>query len=181
MKTLVVYESMFGNTRRIAESIRDGASTHGAAEAVNVNHVTTGHLGLVDLLIVGGPTHVHGMSRQPTRDGALLQVTPDLPLEADAPGTGVREWLELLHCTTRLGAAFDTRVDMAAWITGSASEGIGRAMKHHGISLVIHPESFFVTDETELESGEESRARAWGEQVSQAALSAIDAHPVARA
>lgn len=175
MRALVVYESMFGNTRLVAEAVGEGLATLVPVEVVNVNRVASDQLASAGLLVAGGPTHVHGMSRQTSRDAARLQVTDDLPLEADAPGIGVREWLTELHTSATLGAAFDTRVDMASWITGSASVAIDRQLRHHGLASVSDPESFLVTDDTRLEEGEVARARAWGELLAAAALHASGA------
>ena len=176
MRALVVYESMFGNTRLVAEAVGEGLATLLPVDVVNVNRVSPQQLSSVDLLVAGGPTHVHGMSRQTSRDSARLQVTDELPLEADAPGIGVREWLAELHTAATLCAAFDTRVDMASWITGSASIPIDRQLRHHGLVSVSDPESFLVTDATRLEEGELSRARAWGVQLATAALHTQSAH-----
>ncbi len=175
MRALVVYESMFGNTRLIAEAVGEGLATLFPVEVVNVNRVAQEQPGSVDLLVVGGPTHIHGMSRQASRDSARGQVTDKLPLEADAPGIGVREWIATLQTSATFCAAFDTRVDMAAWITGAASVPIERLLRQHGLRPVSGPASFLVTDETRLEAGEIARARAWGVQLATAALRVAEA------
>ena len=71
MKALVVYESMFGNTRHIAEAIADGIATvdphRGRA------WLTTQERSIsmdVELVVVGAPTHAWGLSRKRTREGA---------------------------------------------------------------------------------------------------------------
>ena len=66
MDAAVVYESMFDNTRIIAEAIAEGlrASDPGAQVAVMpVAEAAAGKLPEADLLIVGAPTH---FSRMPT-------------------------------------------------------------------------------------------------------------------
>lgn len=99
MRALVVYESMFGNTRHVAEAVARGL---GPADAVRTVPVTQAHeenLSEYDLVVVGGPTHAHGMSRESTRHGAVEQAEkPDsgLTLEPDAESEGVREWLDSL-------------------------------------------------------------------------------------
>jgi len=70
MRTLVVYESMDGNTHSIAEAIAEGLRSHGEAQVVSTGGVTDALLGSADLLVAGGPTHVHGMARETTRTGA---------------------------------------------------------------------------------------------------------------
>lgn len=59
-------------------------------------------------------------------------------------------------------AAFDTRVDASAVLTGRASKGIARELRQRGCSLVAEPERFLVAKETHLEPDEEAHARRWG-------------------
>jgi hypothetical protein len=81
-------------------------------------------LGDADLLVVGGPTHFHGMSRPRTRKWAAATArkpSNDLVLDRDADGPGVRDWLASLgHGHTKV-AAFDTRVNGPAVLKGRAS------------------------------------------------------------
>ena len=88
MKALVVYESWFGNTRLLAETI--AAALPGEAAAVSVDDPPP-PLGDLDLLVVGAPTHVHGLSSAMSRRSAIEQGS-----EAEGPGIGVRVWLRQL-------------------------------------------------------------------------------------
>lgn len=166
MHALVIYESMFGNTHLVADHIADGWRQHGDATVVPVGDATPELLAAADLVVVGGPTHVHGLSRDTTRRDAVQQSEDpdkDLHLDPDAEGEGLREWFEALGPVDHLrAAAFDTRVDMAALVTGRASKGIAKRLRHHGFDLVADPESFLVDKDTHLVTGEEDRARAWG-------------------
>jgi hypothetical protein len=176
MRSLVVYESMYGNTHHVAEAVADGLREFGDVAVVPVNRATPDMLEHVDLLVVGGPTHVHGMSRPATRESAV-EVTEkddtDLELDPDAGGEGVREWLGSLDRTGLKAAAFDTRVDVAAVLTGRASKGIARHLRHHGFDVILSPESFLVTKDTHLKPGEDSRARRWGEELGVSATRAL--------
>ncbi len=92
-----VYESMFGNTRHVAEAISRGLESAGAVTAIPVARAGDEDLSGYDLVIVGGPTHVHGMSRESTRHGAAVTAhKPDstVALEPDAESEGLREWLD---------------------------------------------------------------------------------------
>ena len=51
---------------------------------------------------------------------------------------------------------------MPAALTGRASKGVGRELRHHGFELVTEPESFIVTKENHLVAEEGDRARTWG-------------------
>jgi hypothetical protein len=59
-------------------------------------------------------------------------------------------------------AAFDTRIDAPAPITGRASKAIARRLRQHRCTLIADPESFLVTKDSHLEPHEADRARKWG-------------------
>ncbi|MDX5309965.1 MAG: flavodoxin domain-containing protein, partial [Rhodococcus sp. (in: high G+C Gram-positive bacteria)] len=58
MRALVVYESMFGNTRHVAEAVARGLGS--AVRTVPVTQAHEENLSDYDLVVVGGPTHAHG-------------------------------------------------------------------------------------------------------------------------
>jgi flavodoxin len=157
MTTAVIYESSFGTTRKVAQRI---------AEALDAEYLLSvddapPDLRELDLLVVGGPTHVHGMTREGTRKSAADQ-------GAEEPTkTGVREWVEHMPDAPGLRvAAFDTRVDKPMLLTGSAARGIGKALRRHGCELTVEPESFFVTGTpAALLDGELERAEVWAERL----------------
>ena len=174
MKTLVVHESHFGNTRAVAEAVADGITDEiadgiahgtgpGRAEGVAVVDVTDAPDRLaadVDLLVVGAPTHAFSMSRVSTRRDALGQGA-----EPGHDARGIREWLATL---TLAGAApavatFDTRVTAVRRLPGSAAHAAGRSVVRHHLGEVVDSASFFVDDSHgPLADGELDRARAWG-------------------
>lgn len=165
MRAVVVYESMFGNTHMVAQAIASGLSERMEVLVTPIGDATQDVVGDADLVVVGGPTHVHTMSRPSTRKAAAETARkPDsgLELEADAESEGLREWLESLGHFSASAAAFDTRIDAPAVLTGRASKGIARRLRQHGWHLVVDPESFLVTKDNHLEDGENTRARAWG-------------------
>jgi flavodoxin len=161
MKASIVYESLFGNTARIGEAIAASLRAHGI-EVTNgpISEVAASGLE-ADLIVVGAPTHAHGMSRTGTRQAAIQDNRNSFPGSADMPG--IRDWLGGLPADSgRFAAAFDTRFDKPRFFTGSAAKGIARRLEQHGYRLVAPPESFFVTGQHELESGETEHAAAWG-------------------
>jgi hypothetical protein len=166
MRALVVYESMYGNTHAVAEAIGEGLAAGYQVDVVPVARATEQLLEQTDLLVVGGPTHAHGMSRATTRDGAVTDAYKHgstLTLDADAEGPGLRDWLDALPATMHAkAAAFDTRVDMPAWLTGRAGKGIAGQLRKHHLALVAEPESFLVTRQNTLQEGETVRAQQWG-------------------
>jgi len=167
MQAVVVYESMFGNTRAIADAIGVGLTDTFDVVVVPVAKADQAQVSDADLVVVGGPTHAHGMSRASTRLGAAKQASEPgsiVTLEPDASGDGVREWLGSLGSSRGHGmaAAFDTRMQGPAALTGRASKGISHALRREGYELISDPESFLVTKRNTLVGGEEDRARDWG-------------------
>jgi len=168
MRALVIYESMYGNTHLIADAIAAGLADEGIEAAADaVDQATPDRVADADLLVVGGPTHIHGMSRESTRKAAVTEVAKpdnDLHLDPDAEGEGLREWFDQLPPTRAAAAAFDTRIHKSPTLTGRASKGISKRLRRHGFTEVVDPESFFV-DPNALEPGEEQRAREWGRRL----------------
>jgi hypothetical protein len=170
MKVLVVYESMYGNTRTIAEAIGSGLGAD--TEVVPVGEASPERVASADLLVVGGPTHVHGMSRpssrKAARDAAGKPATA-LTLEPGADGIGLREWFASLGTVSCRAAAFDTRIAISAIFAGRAAPRIARLLRQHGAQLVASPHSFLVDKQNHLLDGEPVRAHAWGEDLARAA------------
>ena len=65
----------------------------------------------------------------------------------------------------RSAAAFDTRIDKPAILTGSAAKGIAKRLKHHGFRLVVEPECFLVSTDNRLLENEIDHATDWGNEV----------------
>jgi Flavodoxin domain len=169
MRAVVVYESMYGNTHLIADAIALGLAEH-AADVVVLPLDKTDRQVLedADLVVVGGPTHAHAMSRAATRKAAAEAAQKpgsELELEADAEGPGLRDWFDTIDALPPNAAAFDTRVDAPAAFTGRASKGIAKRLRRHGCELVVEPESFLVTKQTHLVDDEMAHARNWGSQL----------------
>ena len=56
LKALVIYDSQYGNTEKIAWAIRDALSARAETRLVRASNVAPRDLSAVDLLIVGSPT-----------------------------------------------------------------------------------------------------------------------------
>jgi Flavodoxin domain len=170
MRIVVVYESSYGNTHLIADSISEGLRIghRVQVEVVPVVHASRQLLDSADLVIIGGPTHVHGMSREQTRQAAADAAHKPgsrLSLDADAEGPGLRAWFGSIGPVKMRAAAFDTRVDAPVVVTGRASKGISRQLRRHGFREIAQPTSFLVTKENELAAGQQAAARRWGERL----------------
>jgi len=165
MRAVVVYESMYGNTHLVADAIGAGLGTAFDVWVVPVSQADPAVLDGAGLVVVGGPTHVHGMSRASTRKAAgeaADKPASPLNLEPDAAGPGLREWFASLGHYPVKAAAFDTRMHAPAALTGRASKGVARLLRAHGFEVIAEPESFLVTKQDRLEPHETTRAREWG-------------------
>ncbi len=141
MKTFVVYDSVYGNTEKIAQAIGDAIP--GEVKVLRVGQVNVGDLEAVDLLIIGSPTH------------------GSLPTEA------VQRLVEKIGSPAHEGAraaTFDTRLTwkfLRRW--GFAAPKIADRLKEKGWTLAGAPEGFFVKGlkKGPLKRGEADRAAAW--------------------
>ena len=178
MRVVVVYESMFGNTRVIANAIARGLEPVGDVRVVSVSDADHQVADSADVLVVGGPTHAHSMSRPSTRKAAAdTAAKPDstVKLELYALGKGVREWLDSIGPVGARFAAFDTRMKGPRWIMGSAALKIARTLRRHGAREIEKPASFLVTKYNALRPNEEERAVEWGQALADQLL--VSARP----
>jgi hypothetical protein len=173
MNVTVVYESMFGNTRRVAEGIAQGMRDRlgrGRGEIVlrSVQDVALADMVEADLLVVGAPTHSNTLPAPHTRTEASRWIEHEwlgLELEPSALGDGVAEWLERLELLPNrdgLFAAFDTRADLPHRHSGFASHAIAERLRATGRLEAVEPESFLVTSASHSEPRELDRAVTWG-------------------
>ena len=165
MRALVIYESMYGNTHVVASNIADGLRASHEVTLVPVAEATEKLVAEADLLVVGGPTHMHGMSSAASRRMAAQAAGKEasgLTLDQDASGPGLHDWLKDIGGGRTVAAAFDTRMNGVPAFTGRASRGIVRLLKRHGYHLIAAPESFLIGKQNALLDGEVSRASRWG-------------------
>jgi flavodoxin len=156
MLTVVIYDTRFGNTARIADAIARGAGTHGGVRVLDAAEAAGSLAERPDLLIVGGPTQGRGLS-------------PALRRFVDALPPGLRGVP---------AAVFDTRYRQATWLTGSAAADAARRLGKAGSRLAALPQSFFIArggplDRQTLEAGEVERAEEWGRAVGTAMASRV--------
>jgi flavodoxin len=149
MKALVLYDSTYGNTEKVAQAIAEGLG--GAARVLHVKQATAAELQGTDLLVVGSPTV--GFNALPP----------------------VRSWLDSLPASALAGkrvAAFDTRIHMPRWVFFAryAAPLLAGRLRKLGGKLIGKPDGFFVVDrEGPLAEGEVARARTWGAEIGRAA------------
>ena len=158
---LVVHESMFGNTERIALAVAQGLRAGGAeVDVVAVTDAPDTLPADVDLIVVGAPTHAFSLSRAATRQDAVRQgASPDRAV------TGLREWLTDLTCAgpPPTVAIFDTRASKVRRLPLAAGPVAARLARRRGFRLATAPVAFVVRDtQGPLLDGETEDAVAWG-------------------
>jgi hypothetical protein len=164
MRALVVYESMFGNTRNVALAIAEGLGATMTVETVEVGAAPTVLPSDVDLLVVGGPTHAHGLSTPKSRADAAQRVGGSLV----SAGRGLREWIASLRPGAGVvAAAFDTRIKGPMLFTGSAATSATKLLQKARVRRVEQPQSFVLEGATgplvdRVSKEQLDAARAWG-------------------
>ena len=140
MKALIVYDSVYGNTEKIAKAIAEAITPSGEVKILRAGEANLSELASIDLLIVGSPTH-GGRPTPAVQD--FLNKVPKLQ------GINV--------------AAFDTRIQTKlVRVFGYAAGRIANNLKKRGSILIASPEGFFVTGgRGPLKEGELERAAAW--------------------
>lgn len=159
VRSLVVFESLWGNTEKVARAVARGLAESMDVDVMDVSENPPLPDDSVVLLLAGGPTHAFSMTRPRTRAEARTQgATQGLR------GPGLREWIGSLsdgHHDTRV-ATFDTRVSTVRHLPGSAAKSAEREVKRRGYTTLPR-QSFWVEGSPgPLVDGELDRATAWG-------------------
>ncbi len=156
MKTLIVYFSKFGNTKKVAEAVADAMKPAADTRVVSIDLLAASDFDGVDLVIVGSPTHAFTLPQ------AVRTVVESLPL-AILGGKSV--------------AAFDTTVKPWPLRRLRASPKLLDRLVRLGGAPIARPETFFVATKTPQKSGqidlllegELDRARQWAARLLQQA------------
>jgi flavodoxin len=155
MKVLVVYDSVFGNTERVAQAMGDALGSSAEVQTLRVGDAEPEHLTGLGALIVGSPTRA-------------FSATP-----------AIKDWLKSLSPNSLEDvkvAAFDTRISVEdvdsailkvlVKLFGYAAKPIAERLTGKGGDLSMPPEGFFVKDaEGPLKDGELARAADWARQI----------------
>ena len=146
MKALIVYDSVYGNTEKIARAIAGALASSGEAKVLGAGEVNPSELESVDLLIVGSPTQ----GGRPTP--AIKELLNKIPANA-------LKNVSVASFYTR----FSTRL---VGILGYAAGKIAGSLKTKGGTLILSPEALFVkSKEGPLKDGELERAAVWAKGI----------------
>lgn len=166
MRVLIVYESLYGSNRRIAEAIAAGLGDGVTATVLEAQDAPASIDGGFDLVAVGGPNHKAGLPRPATRAEAASESEGALrPAER-----GLREWLADVRLARRGQpvAVWDTRMASPRILDVFDRGGptIAGRLRRAGGRLVAKPRKFYSADGVgALVADEEERARAWGAEL----------------
>lgn len=158
LPAVVVYESHWGSTARIAEAIAQGIGP--GARALTTDQATREVLARAALLVAGAP--ILGFSLPSEKLVRSLERQPS-PRRANVSHPPLAAWLRTLPAGVGSVAAFETRI---RWSPGSASRTILRRLTVLGYRPLDQPRSFMVRGRYgPLRDGELERARAWGAEL----------------
>ncbi len=160
MKSIVVYESHWGNTAAVARAIAEGIGPE--ARALSTDEATAAIIAEAELVVAGAP--LLGFSL-PTE--AMLQSiaggAATNPVAPDVSHPSLRAWLDALPNGSGRAAAFETRI---WWSPGSAAKAILGKLEGHGYHAAGPAQRFVVQGKYgPLRKGELERAKAWGAEL----------------
>jgi flavodoxin I len=160
MKTLVVYDSMYGNTEQIARAIGDTLGTLPDVGAYHVAELTLEHLSGLVLLIVGSPTQRFNMV--PAISSFLKSIPAKGLISMRVAAFDTRLTMEEMKAMSSVLSFSAKAVGESAY----AAKHIAEMLKKKGGELVAPPEGFYVKSaEGPLVEGELERAANWAKRL----------------
>ena len=154
MKVIVIYDSVFGNTRQIAEAIADGLGVKAEVKLISIKENSNPNISGDELLVIGSPTR----GFRPTEE--------------------IGKYLKEINSQTIPNinyATFDTRfkeeevsrfVRFVIKTGGYAAVRMHKVLRDKGAQPVTEPIGFYVkTENGPLREGEIERAREWGKSL----------------
>lgn len=163
MKSVVVYESLWGNTAALAQAVAEGIG-HGA-RALSTAQATREELAGTNLLVAGAPVLGFTLPTEVMRNN-LGPHEVKAPRKPDLSAPSMRSWLERLPVGEGWFASFESRI---WWSPGGATRLIDRMLRLAGYRQIAKRQRFKVRGTYgPLKRGELERARSWGAQLAQA-------------
>ena len=155
MQALVIYDSVFGNTEKIAQSIATGLRTAHETQCLRAGSVSVVQITSVDIIVMGSPTRSF---RATPATHSVLDSIPSAALQ----GKKVAAFDTRLLMTGVKGLLFRKIIDKG----GYAAPIIASEMQSKAGTLSLPAEGFFVKgEEGPLVDGELERASDWGRKL----------------
>ncbi len=154
MNILIIYDSTFGNTQKVAQKIGDSLSAEAHVQMLQVAEVKPEHFTGIDVLIVGSPTR--GFSPTP----AIKKMLANIPAHK-------LDGIKILTFDTRILAKdVDSPVlTPMVRLFGYAAKPIADRLEKKGGNLLTSPEGFIVEGtEGPIKAGELDRAAQWAHE-----------------
>jgi flavodoxin len=146
VRYLVTYMSVFGNTRKVADTIARELEAAGTGQVISLEELSDADLDGVNLVVAGVPTH---KMKLPNEAKAFLSQFPPKALRG------------------RVHAAFDTSYEMSGLLARhTAAKKLDERLRKLGGKRLVAPETFHVVSgEGPLADGELDRAKMWARTV----------------
>lgn len=155
MQALVIYDSIFGNTEKIAQSIASGLRATHETQCLRASSVSVAQIASADIIVIGSPTR-------------SFRATPATHSMLEAIPSGALQGKKVVAFDTRLlmtgvkGLLFRKIIDKG----GYAAPIIASALQSKAGALALPVEGFFVKgEEGPLVDGELERAVNWGKRL----------------
>lgn len=162
MKSIVVYESHWGNTAAVARAIAEGIGPE--ARAMSTDEAMAAAIADADLIVAGAPLLGFSLPTEAMLKGLTTNAGRD-PVAPDVSHPSLRSWLDALPAGHGRAAAFETRI---WWSPGSAAKAILGKLESHGYQPAAPAQRFIVQGKYgPLRKGELERAKAWGAELAQ--------------
>jgi hypothetical protein len=166
VKAVVVYESFWGNTAAIARAIAEGLGSE--VRALSTSEASGKAMADADLIVAGAPV----LGFQLPTDGMRESIAKNpggAPRAPDISHPSMRSWLAALPAGHGRFATFETGL---RWSPGGATSAIARGLETAGYRQVVKGQRFVVKGKFgPLRDGELEKARQWGVELAQAAVS----------
>jgi len=157
MKTIVVYESFWGNTAAVAKAIAEGIGPD--ARVMSTSDAKGEALAGVGLIVAGSPIIGFQLPTEKMRNDMAAK-PGKAPSPPDLSHPSMRAWLESLPKGSGQAAAFETGFRLSP---GGAAGTILKMLKTSGYEPVAKKERFLVKGSYgPVRAGELERAKAWG-------------------
>lgn len=152
MKSLIIYDSLYGNTKKIALAIKEELGKD--SKAIFVKNAKNSDLKDIKLLIIGSPTHA----------GRPTKTISDFISNISKEGLKNVKITSFDTSISKKGKNFFLKFIINTF--GYAAKHIAKSLKDKGGNLIISPKGFLVLDkEGPLEKNQLKLAKDWANQI----------------